>query len=174
MDDNGKHQDDDFERRLYQVLALLERVGEQQRAAAETLTRAAELEQRVNQAIQTAGAQAAARIADETRSAIDAAVSSSAQTMRQAARTAVAAAENLRFPWWFNLVVILLAGLLGGSFAFWATHRADLASYQQDQRSQQLIREGQMLEHIWPKITPSNAKSSNNSILSSDHPYGGQ
>jgi predicted DCC family thiol-disulfide oxidoreductase YuxK len=154
MDDNGQHQDDDFERRLYQVLALLERAGQQQRAAAETLTQAAELEQRVNQAIQAAGAQAAAHIADETRSAIDAAVSSSAQTMRQAARTAVAAAENLRFPWWLNLVVILLAGLLSGSFAFWATHRADLADYQQDQRSQQLIREGQMLERIWPKITP--------------------
>jgi hypothetical protein len=155
MDDNGpQHDHDDFERRLYQVLALLERAGEQQRAASETLTQAAGLEQRVNQAIQAASAQAAARIADETRSAIDAAVSSSAQTMRQAARSAVAAAENLRFPWWFNLVVILLAGLLSGSFAFWATHRADLADYQQDQRSQQLIREGHMLERIWPKITP--------------------
>jgi hypothetical protein len=124
MDDNGpQHDHDDFERRLYQVLALLERAGEQQRAAAETLTQAAELEQRINQAIQAAGAQAAARIADETRSAIDAAVSSSAQTMRQAARSAVAAAENLRFPWSFNLVVILLAGLLSGSFAFWGCAR---------------------------------------------------
>ena len=129
MDDNGQQHDhdNDFERRLYQVLALLERVGEQQRAAADTLTRAAELERRVNQAIQAAGAEAAARIADETRSAIDGAVTSSAETMRPAARTAVAAAENLRFPWWLNLVVILLAGLCGASFAFWATHRTDLA-----------------------------------------------
>jgi hypothetical protein len=43
MDDNGQqHDHDDFERRLYQVLALLERAGEQQRAAAETLTQAAD------------------------------------------------------------------------------------------------------------------------------------
>ena len=78
--------------------------------------------------------------------------------MRQAARSAVAAAENLRLPWWLNLVVILLAGLCGGSFAFWATHRADLAYFQQDQRSQQLIREGQMLERIWPKLSPAQRK----------------
>lgn len=154
MDDNGKHQDDDFERRLYQVLALLERAGEQQRTAAATLERLSGLEQRVNEVIRAAGAEATERIGAEARTALDGAITASAESMRQAARTAVAAAENLRFPWWFNLVVILLAGLLGGSFAFWATHRADLASYQQDQRSQQLIREGQMLERIWPKITP--------------------
>jgi len=76
----------------------------------------------------------------------------------QAARSAVAAAENLRLPWWLNLAVILLAGLCGASFAFWATHRADLAYYQQDQRSQQLIREGEMLERIWPKLTAAQRK----------------
>lgn len=73
-------------------------------------------------------------------------------------RSAVAAAENLRLPWWLNLAVILLAGLCGASFAFWATHRADLAYYQQDQRSQQLIREGEMLERIWPKLTAAQRK----------------
>jgi hypothetical protein len=55
-------------------------------------------------------------------------------------------------------VVILVAGLLDGSFAFWATNRADLAYYQQDQRSRQLIREGQMLERVWPKLTPAQHK----------------
>jgi hypothetical protein len=158
-DNNGERQDqDEFERRLYQALALIERAGEQQRAAATTLERLSGLEQRVNQAIRDAGAEAAARIGAEARTALDGAISSSAETMRQAARSAVAAAENLRLPWWLNLVVVLLAGLLSGSFAFWATHRADLAWYQQDQRRQQLIREGQMLERIWPKITPAQRK----------------
>jgi predicted DCC family thiol-disulfide oxidoreductase YuxK len=135
-------------------LALLERAGEQQRATADTLERLAGLEQRVTQVIQVAGAEAAARIAEEARSALDGAVTEAATTLRQATRAAVAAAENLRQPWWLYLVVILLAGICGGSFAFWATHRADLADYQQDQHSQQLIREGQMLERIWPRLTP--------------------
>jgi hypothetical protein len=156
MDDHGEHpeRDDNFERRLYQVLALLERAGEQQRAAADTLERLAGIEQRVNQVMQVAGAEVVARMAEEARNALDGVVTEVATTLRQAARGALAAAENLRLPWWLNLVVILLAGLCGASFAFWATHRADLAAYQQDQRSQQLIREGQMLERIWPRLTP--------------------
>lgn len=140
-DNNGERQDqDEFERRLYQALALIERAGEQQRAAAATLERLSGLEQRVNKVIRSAGAEVAERISAEARTALDGAISAAAESMYQAARSAVAAAENLRFPWWFNLVAILLAGLLGGSFAFWATHRADLAYYQQDQRSQELIR----------------------------------
>jgi hypothetical protein len=158
MDENGKQPDDEFERRLYQVLALLERAGEQQRATADTLERLAGLEQRVDQTIRAAGAEAAAHIADEARSALNGAVTEAAITLRQAARGAVAAAETLRMPWWLNLVVILLAGLCGGSFAFWATHRADLADYQQAQRSQQLIHEGEMLERIWPRLTPAQRK----------------
>ncbi len=160
MDDNGKQpeRDDNFEQRLYQVLALLERAGEQQRAAAETFERLSGLEQRISQVIQVAGAEAAARIAEEARNALDGAVTEAATNLRQAARSAVVAAENLRLPWWLYLVVILLAGMCGGSFAFWATHRADLADYQQDQRSQQLIREGQMVERIWPKLTPAQRK----------------
>ena len=160
MDEKGEQHDQDgaFERRLYQVLALLERAGEQQRVAAETLERLTGLEQRVNQVIQTGGAEGATRIADEARSALDGAVTEAATTLRQAARGAVAAAENLRLPWWLNLVVILLAGLCRASFAFWATHRADIADYQQDRRSQQLIREGQMLERIWPRLSPAQRK----------------
>ena len=51
-DNNGERQDqDEFERRLYQALALIERAGEQQRAAAATLERLSGLEQRVNQVI---------------------------------------------------------------------------------------------------------------------------
>ena len=154
-DNNGERQDqDEFERRLYQALALIERAGEQQRAAATTLERLSGLEERVDQVIRDAGAEAARRIAGEARTALDGAISASAESMRQAARSAVAAAENLRLPWWLNLAMILLAGLCSASFAFWATHRADLAYFQQDQRSQQLIREGQMLERIWPKLTP--------------------
>jgi hypothetical protein len=48
--------------------------------------------------------------------------------------------------------------VLSASLAFWATHRADLADYQQDQRSQQLIHEGQMLERIWPRLSPAQRK----------------
>ena len=118
-DNNGERQDqDEFERRLYQALALIERAGEQQRTAAATLERLSGLEQRVNEVILSAGAEAAGRIAREARTALDGAITASAESMRQAARSAVAAAENLRLPWWLNLVVILLAGLCGGSFAF--------------------------------------------------------
>lgn len=158
-DNNGERQDqDEFERRLYQALALIERAGEQQRAAAATLEGLSGLEQRVDQVIQAAGAEAAARIASEAGAALDGAISSAAESMRQAARSAAAAAENLRLPWQLNLAVILLAGLLGGSFAFWTTHRADLAYFQQDQRNQQLIREGQLLERIWPRLAPAERK----------------
>lgn len=158
MDDDGKQQDDDFERRLFQVLALLERAGEQQRAAAATLERLAGLEPRINHVIEVAGAEASARIAEEARRALDGAVTEAATTMRQAARSAVAAAENLRLPWWLNMVAILLTGVLSASLAFWAIHRADRADYQQDQRTQQLIREGQMLERVWPRLSPAQRK----------------
>ena len=158
MDDDGQRKDDDFERRLYQVLALLERTGEQQRAAANTLEQLSGLELRINHVIEMAGAEASARIAEEARSALDGAVTEAATTMRQAARSAVSAAENLRLPWWLNLAAILLTGVLSASLAFWATHRADRANYQQDQRSQQLIREGQMLERLWPRLSPTQRK----------------
>jgi hypothetical protein len=65
------------------------------------------------------------------------------------AGTTVAADENLRFPLWLNLVVVLLARLLGGIFAFWSTHRVDLANHQQDQPDRQLIGEGRMIERVW-------------------------
>jgi hypothetical protein len=158
MGDDGQQQDDEFERRLFQVLALLERAGEQQRAAAATLERLAGLEPRINHVIEVTGAEAAARIAEESRSALEGAVTEAATTMRQAARSAVAAAENLRLPWWLNLAAILLTGVLSASLAFWATHRVDLADYQQDQRSLQLIREGQMLERVWPRLSPAQHK----------------
>jgi hypothetical protein len=159
MDDNGQLQDEDeFDKRLYQALALIERAGEKQRAAAETLERLAGLEERVNQVILSASAQAAKRIAGETQTVLDATVTASAETMQQAARSAVAAAENLRLPWWLNLAFILLAGLFGATLSSWATHRADIAYFQQDQRNQQLIRAGEMLERVWPKLTPAQRK----------------
>jgi len=158
MDDNGQRQQDDFEQRLYQVLALLERAGEQQRAAANTLEQLAGLEQRVNQAIQAAGAEAATRIAEEARSALDGAIADSAASLRQAARGAVAAAEDMRQPWWIHLIIIVLTGILSAALAFWATHTSDIADYQQNQRSQTLIHEGQMLERVWPKLTPAERK----------------
>ena len=155
MDEDGRQPDqEEFERRLYQALALIERAGEQQRAAAATLERLSGLEERVNQVIRAAGAEAATRIAGEAATAVDGAISAAAENMRQAARSAVAAAENLRLPWWLNLAMLLLAGLCGACFAFWATHRVDLAYFQYDQRNQQLIREGRTLERIWPKLTP--------------------
>jgi hypothetical protein len=48
MSDNGQRHSDneELEQRIYQVLALLERAGEQQRAAAELVMRASALEQR--------------------------------------------------------------------------------------------------------------------------------
>jgi hypothetical protein len=74
MSDNGKQydQDDNFEQRLYQTLALIERAGDQQRSAAATVERLDGLEQRINQVIQTAATEASARIASEARSALDA------------------------------------------------------------------------------------------------------
>jgi ElaB/YqjD/DUF883 family membrane-anchored ribosome-binding protein len=159
MDDNEQLQDEDeFDKRLYQALALLERAGDKQRAAAETLARLAGLEERVNQVMRTAGAEAAERIAAEARTALDATVRASAETMHQAAQSAIAAAENLRLPWWLNLGFILLAGFFSGALSSWAVHRADLAFYQQDQRNQQLIRAGEMLERVWPKLTPAQRK----------------
>jgi hypothetical protein len=160
MNENGKpHQPaEDLEQRIYQVLALLERAGEQQRAAAETLARASALEQRIDQGIQIASGAAAKRIAEEARSALDGAIADSAESLRQAARGAVAAAENLRQPWWIHLVMIVMTGILSAALAFWATHTSDLAAYQQDQRNQQLIREGQMLERVWPKLTTAQRK----------------
>jgi hypothetical protein len=160
MDDHGKRQEQDeaLEQRIYQMLALLERAGEQQRAAVEMLARAAELEQRIAQVIDNAGQAAAARMAEETRSALDGAIAESAATLRQAARSAVAAAENLRLPWWLHLGAILAAGVLAAGVAVWATHRADTAAAQQDQRTQQQLHEGQLLEHVWPRLTPAQRK----------------
>jgi hypothetical protein len=159
MDDNGQLQDEDeFDKRLYQALALIERAGEKQREAAATLARLAGLEERVNQVIRTASAEAAGRIAGEARTALDGAIKASAETMQQAARSAVAAAENLRLPWWLNLGFILLAGVFGATISSWATHRADVAYFQQDQHNQELIRAGEMLERVWPKLTPAQHK----------------
>jgi hypothetical protein len=160
MDDNGKrhNQNEDLEQRIYQVLTLLERAGEQQRMAADALARASALEQRIDQGIQIASGAAAKRIAEEARSALDGAIADSAESLRQAARGAVAAAENLRQPWWLHLVIIVVTGFLSATLAFWATHTSDIAAYQQDQRNQQLIHEGQMLERVWPKLTPAQRK----------------
>ncbi|SRR5712691_1278560 len=160
MDENGKRydQDDNFEQRLYQALALIERAGEQQRAAAATVEQLAGLEQRVNQVIQAASTEAAARIASEARSALDGVFTESAATLSQAARSAVAAAENLRFPWWLNLFVILLAGLLSAISASWMTHRIDEAAYQVNKQDQRLIDEGRMLERIWPRLSRAEQK----------------
>src|SRR5215469_1180826 len=148
MNDNGKQydQDDAFEQRLYQALALIERAGEQQRAAAAMLEQLAGLEQRLNQAIQAGSAEAAARIADEARSALDGAFTDSAATLSQAARSAVAAAENLRWPWWLYLLVILLGCLLSGISATWMTYRPDENAYHQDPQDQRLIEDGRTLE----------------------------
>ena len=53
--------------------------------------------------MQIASGAAAKRIAEEARSALDGAIADSAESLRQAARGAVAAAENLRQPWWIHL-----------------------------------------------------------------------
>ena len=161
MSDNGKQydQDDHFEQRLYQALALIERAGEQQRAAAATLEQLAGLERRVNQAIQTGSAEAAARIAGEARSAFDGAFTESAATLTQAARSAVAAAENLRWPWWLYLLAILLTSLLSAISVAWMTHRPDEAAYHQlDPQNQKLIDEGRTLEHVWPRLSRTEQK----------------
>ena len=115
MDNNGHRQDGNLEQRIYQVLALLERAGEQERMAAETLARASALEQRIDQGIQIASGAAAKRIAEEGRSALDGAIADSAESLRQAARGAVAAAENLRQPWWVHLVMIVMTGILSAA-----------------------------------------------------------
>jgi len=155
MNDNGKQydQDDAFEQRLYQALALIERAGEQQRAAAALLEQLAGLEQRLNQAIQAGGAETAARIAGEARSALEGAFTDSAASLSQAARSAVAAAENLRWPWWLYLLVILLGCLLSGIAATWMTQRPDETAYHQDPQTQGLVDEGRMLERVWPRLS---------------------
>ena len=161
MSDNGKQydQDDNFEQRLYQTLALIERAGEQQRSAAATVERLDGLEQRINQIIQSAATDASARIASEARSALDGALTESAAALSQAARSAVAAAENLRWPWWLYLLVILLGCLLSGIAATWMTHHPDEAAYHQmDQQEQRLIDEGRTLEHVWPKLNRTEQK----------------
>jgi hypothetical protein len=161
MDDNGKRyeQDDIFERRLYQALALIERAGEQQRAAAAALERLGGLEQRLEQAIQAASAEAAVRIASEARSALDGAFADSAATLNQAARSAVAAVENLRWPWWLYLLVVLLASLLSAITSNWMAPRPDEAVYHQvDPQNQRLIDEGRTLEHVWPRLSRAEQK----------------
>jgi hypothetical protein len=152
-DDNGQLQgEDEFDKRLYQALALIERAGEKQREAAATLARLTGLEERVNQVIHGASATAAARIAGEACTVLDATVKASAETMQQAARSAVAAAENLRLPWWLNLAFILLAGVFGPALSSWVTHRAVIAYFQQDQYDQQL-------HPRWPNARTSVAKA---------------
>ena len=161
MNDNGKQydQDDAFEQRLYQALALIERAGEQQRAAAAMLEQLAGLEQRLNQAIQAGGAETAARIAGEARSALDGAFTDSAATLIQATHSAVAAAENLRGPWWLYLLVILLGCLLSGISATWMTYRTSEAAYHQtDPQDQRLIEDGRTLEHVWPRLSRTEQK----------------
>lgn len=160
MSDNGKQydQDDNFEQRLYQALALIERAGDQQRAAAATVERLDGLEQRINQIIQTAGTEAAARIASEARSALDGAFTESAATLSQAARSAMAAAENLRWPWWLYLLVILAAGFLSAICATWMTPRPGEHVYQVSPEDQRLIDEGGMLERVWPKLSRTEQK----------------
>ncbi len=160
MNDNGKQydQDDAFEQRLYQALALIERAGEQQQAAAAMLEQLAGLEQRLNRSIQTVSSEVAARIAGEARSALDGAFTDSAATLTQATRSAVAAAENLRGPWWLYLLVILLGCLLSGISATWMTHRPDEAAYHQNPQEQRLIEDGRTLERVWPKLNRTEQK----------------
>jgi hypothetical protein len=160
MSDNGKQcdQDDIFEQRLYQALALIERAGEQQRAAAATVERLDGLEERINRVIQTAAAEASARIASEARSALDGAFTESAAILSQAARSAVVAAENLRWPWWLYLLVIPLSALLSGICATWMTDRPAAPAYQVSQEDQRLIDEGHMFERVWPRLSPAEKK----------------
>jgi hypothetical protein len=120
MDNNGQRHDDNLvEQRIYQVLALLERAGEHQRAEAETLARASALEQRIDQGIQIASGAAAKRIAEEARSALDGAIADS-----------VEACARLRAVRWRRpricvspgvyLAMQLVTGFLGATLAFWA------------------------------------------------------
>ena len=160
MSDNGKlyDQDDNFEQRLYQTWAIIERAGDQQRAAAATVERLDGLEQRIKQVTQTAATEASARIASEARSALDGAFTESAATLSQAARSAVAAAENLRWPWWLYLLLIPLSALLSSVSAIWMTDRPTAPAYQVSREDQQLIDEGRMLERVWPKLSRSEQK----------------
>jgi hypothetical protein len=160
MSDNGKlyDQDDNFEQRLYQTLAIIERAGDQQRAAAATVERLDGLEQRIKQVTQTAATEASARIASEARSALDGAFTESAATLSQAARSAVAAAENLRWPWWLYLLLIPLSALLSSVSAIWMTDRPTAPAYQVSREDQQLIDDGRMLERVWPKLSRSEQK----------------
>ena len=160
MSDNGKlyDQDDNFEQRLYQTLAIIERAGDQQRAAAATVERLDGLEQRIKQVAQTAATEASARIASEARSALDGAFTESAVTLSQAARSAVAAAENLRWPWWLYLLLIPLSALLSSVSAIWMTDRPTAPAYQVSREDQQLIDDGRMLERVWPKLSRSEQK----------------
>ena len=160
MSDNGTQydQDDNFEQRLYQALALIERAGEQQRAAAATVERLDGIEQRISQIVQIAAVEASTRIATEARSALDGAFTESAASLSQAARSAVVAAENLRWPWWLYLSIIPLSALLSGICAIWMTDRPAAPAYQVSREDQQLINEGQMLERVWPKLSRSEQK----------------
>jgi hypothetical protein len=160
MRDNGKQydQDDNFEQRLYQTLAIIERAGDQQRAAAATVERLDGLEQRIKQVIQTAATEASARIASEARSALNGAFTESAATLSQAARSAVAAAENLRWPWWLYLLLIPLSALLSSVSAIWMTDRPTAPAYQVSREDQRLIDEGRMLEHVWPRLSRAEQK----------------
>ena len=160
MSDNGKQydQDDNFEQRVYQTLALIERAGEQQRAAAATVERLDGLEQRINRVIQTAAADASARIASEARSTLDGVITESAAILSQAARSAVVAAENLRWPWWLYLLLIPFSALLSGICAIWMTDRPAAPTYQVSREDQQLINEGRMLENVWPRLSPAEQK----------------
>lgn len=160
MSDNGKlyDQDDNFEQRLYQTLALIERAGDQQRAAAATVERLDGLEQRIKRVTQTAATEASARIASEARSALDGAFTESAATLSQAARSAVAAAENLRWPWWLYLLLIPLSALLSSVSAIWMTDRPTAPAYQVSREEQQLIDDGRMLERVWPRLSHAEQK----------------
>jgi hypothetical protein len=160
MNENGKQydQDDTFEGRLYQALALIERAGEQQRTAAATVERLVGLEQSLTQVIQAASSDAAARIAGEARSALTGAFTESAATLSQAARSAVAAAENLRWPWWLYLLIIPLSALLSGVSAIWMTDRPATPPERVSREDQRLIDEGRMLERVWPRLSRSEQK----------------
>jgi hypothetical protein len=110
------------------------------------------------QAIQVASSTAAKRIAEEAHVTLEGTIADAAENLRQAARGAVAAAENLRLPWWTNLVMLLVTAFLSAAVALAVSHTAGDAAYQPDQQDQQLINEGQMLERVWPKLTAAQRK----------------
>ena len=160
MSNNGKQydQDENFEQRLYQTLAIIERAGEQQRSAAATVERLDGLGQRINQIIQTAATEASARIPSEARSTLDGAFTESAAALNQAARSAVVAAENLRWPWWQYLFVVLAAGLLSAIGTAWMMSGSNETVYQTSREDQRLIDEGRMLEQVWPRLSRAEQK----------------